>query len=372
MKLSQRKAFTLVELLVVIAIIGTLVALLLPAVQSAREAARNNTCKNSMRQLAISLATRETSKKDFPGYINKLGITGTQFNVRAPWVVMTFPYLEQAQLFETWSNGKIFPPDVANTQPLPSMPALEILVCPSNPPVTIGEPNLSYVANAGFKYAHSRGANASRPKESYENPADGVFTDRTRMSDFTATGVNPVPNWPSDVRDSGGAPISSVTMAYIQAKGDGTTKTMMISESLGALYWCYKDQSDYQSARDAGFHFGFTWVQQATVANDPRMRVNGSKDPPSYTTFADMTTLVDKPEKQGETAENPQQRPGIASSNHPGGVNAAFVGQQVTFVTDQVDPFVFAQLMTSNHKQSGLGVNPSYEISAPEPADGSY
>ena len=92
---SRRKAFTLVELLVVIAIIGTLVGLLLPAVQAAREAARNNTCKNNLRQLSLSLATRESSLKNYPGYINKLGITGSPKVVRASWVVTTFPYIEQ-------------------------------------------------------------------------------------------------------------------------------------------------------------------------------------------------------------------------------------------------------------------------------------
>ena len=68
----KSRGFTLVELLVVIAIIGTLVALLLPAVQSARESARGNTCRNNMKQLALSLANMDPQLKRLPGYSNEL------------------------------------------------------------------------------------------------------------------------------------------------------------------------------------------------------------------------------------------------------------------------------------------------------------
>ena len=68
----NRRAFTLVELLVVIAIIGTLVALLLPAVQNAREAGRRNTCINNLKQLALALTSYDTQMKRLPGYANEL------------------------------------------------------------------------------------------------------------------------------------------------------------------------------------------------------------------------------------------------------------------------------------------------------------
>ena len=68
----RASGFTLVELLVVIAIIGTLVALLLPAVQAARETARGNTCRNNLKQLMTALTLMDVQQKKLPGYINEV------------------------------------------------------------------------------------------------------------------------------------------------------------------------------------------------------------------------------------------------------------------------------------------------------------
>ena len=105
----RRLAFTLVELLVVIAIIGILVALLLPAIQAAREAARRTECTNKMKQLGVAIHNYHDTHKQFPpaginygwagaGVTNP--ITGQILNVSG-WS-MTLPFLEQQQLYDQY------------------------------------------------------------------------------------------------------------------------------------------------------------------------------------------------------------------------------------------------------------------------------
>ena len=362
MRQSSRKAFTLVELLVVIAIIGTLVGLLLPAVQAAREAARRNTCAANMTQLSKAVQIRETSTKDIPGYINTLGLTGTNQMVRAPWIVTLFPQLEQSQLYEKWSSGTM------NFDQ--SFAPIEILVCPSNPPATQGEPVTAYVANTGWR--NKAAENGLPPKNNpptFENPANGVFFDRTRVADLPNS-PPPNPNWVStqDARDTTGAAKNVMSFAYLQGKGDGTTKTLMVSESLGALFWGYRTQDDYTNVRDQPYHFGFMWERPTVLTGtnaDLKLRVNGPKDPPTYSTFTDMDAVYNQ---TGLNATDLVQRPGIPSSNHPGGVNVGFVGGQVQLLSDQIEPFVYAQLMTSNHKQSDLAT----DATATEPSDDAF
>src|SRR3712207_657406 len=97
---SSRKprAFTLVELLVVIAIIGVLVALLLPAVQAAREAARRSWCQNNVKQLVGGMLLFESAKKEYPAGIEPGYTTPADKNHMHSWVPYVLPYIEQQGL----------------------------------------------------------------------------------------------------------------------------------------------------------------------------------------------------------------------------------------------------------------------------------
>src|SRR3954447_6271252 len=99
----KRAAFTLVELLVVIAIIGILVALLLPAIQAAREAARRSQCQNHMKQIGLATLNFETQKKYLPP--SKWAEKGTAIGQTVGHSTLSYllPYVEETALADQWS-----------------------------------------------------------------------------------------------------------------------------------------------------------------------------------------------------------------------------------------------------------------------------
>ncbi|MCA9099277.1 MAG: DUF1559 domain-containing protein, partial [Planctomycetaceae bacterium] len=98
----RRAGFTLIELLVVIAIMAILVALLLPAVQQAREAARRMSCKNNLRQIGLALQNYYDAHTLFPpGCVNSTGpIVQRPVGYHHSWIVSLLPYLDQPLLAE--------------------------------------------------------------------------------------------------------------------------------------------------------------------------------------------------------------------------------------------------------------------------------
>src|SRR6188472_3837174 len=103
----SRIAFTLVELLVVIAIIGILVALLLPAVQAAREAARRTSCVNKLKQLAVALHVYHDGSKILPISVSpwKEGPNPTKNLSGRGWVISILPQLEEQALCDAFKPG---------------------------------------------------------------------------------------------------------------------------------------------------------------------------------------------------------------------------------------------------------------------------
>jgi prepilin-type N-terminal cleavage/methylation domain-containing protein/prepilin-type processing-associated H-X9-DG protein len=188
------RGFTLIELLVVITIIGVLTGLLLPAIQSAREAGRRTQCQNNMRNIGIGISRYVDDHGKFPpaGVISDdplkknppvdAGVIGTRDqgiaswhdpqctpdDLEVPmynWVVEVLPYIDQQDLANGWSkvgpnsSGAIVPYSYLSTQTaLAGQPsnytisstALAVLRCPDDITAQPGQGNLSYVVNGGF------------------------------------------------------------------------------------------------------------------------------------------------------------------------------------------------------------------------------
>lgn len=148
----KRRGFTLIELLVVIAIIGLLIALLLPAVQQAREAARRSQCRNNLKQLGLALHNYHDTHSAFPPGV--VAADGDLANGMHSAFTLLLPQLEQANTYNQYNFGVPWKDPVNKSA---AGTALSSLLCPSS----IG----GLPQNGGFElpatdYAFSKGTRA--------------------------------------------------------------------------------------------------------------------------------------------------------------------------------------------------------------------
>lgn len=180
---ASRSAFTLVELLVVIAIIGILIALLLPAVQAARESARRSQCTNNMKQLGIGLHEYHDATGSFPfgrGGTNT-GVATTGNDYRVSGFIPLLPYIEQVALYDQIRmGGNLYPPlGPAGWYSWVNWNyTLPVLVCPSDP---AGIPTNGNIGQNN--YAFSRGDSISHIITSQNLRGMFMYLHTVRMAD---------------------------------------------------------------------------------------------------------------------------------------------------------------------------------------------
>ncbi|HEY2410671.1 MAG TPA: DUF1559 domain-containing protein [Pirellulaceae bacterium] len=250
----RRRGFTLVELLVVIAIIGVLVALLLPAVQAAREAARRMQCSNNLKQIGLSLQNYHDVFQSLPfgaraRYVNTNNNTPSGQTWGPSWLVSVLPFAEQKPLSDLIESGLISIPtgiiDVvtqlpgrvpfhANNQkiawmlcPSSPLPQTEILRNQSKPAYTCVVP--SYVGISGSTNHFSNRLVAEIPyMETRLKPKTGIPAS-------AAANINGSPN-PAQSQQSWGGMLCPNECYGMAACIDGTSNTMLVSEKSDYFY----------------------------------------------------------------------------------------------------------------------------------------
>ena len=316
--LSRRaRGFTLVELLVVIAIIATLVGLLLPAVQSAREAGRRNTCQNNLSQLVKAAMQVDSAKQALPGWRNKhpnplitVGMASPPAALAVGWPIVLLPSLERSDVYRSWEQALV-------TTGIPTSvdPGMSIFVCPSSPPDSDVDPVISYVGNIGSTALNSTGA---------QYKGDGVLMDVVGGgASYGAARLN----------------LDSISSA------DGTTNTMLFTEKCGPFITANTRYNAIPLQIPAS---------TGLVPGDNLVGAGNSGVVAGFGLFGMATGLTVNTTSPGASA-NSVGYESVPSSKHPGGVIASFCDGHTQLVKDSISPWVYAQLMTSDSKWTGAG-----------------
>jgi type II secretory pathway pseudopilin PulG len=233
-----RAASTLIELLAVIAILGTLMSLLIPAVQAARETARKSTCQNNIKQLALALLNHHEAQKCFPyggwGHL-WVGVPGRGSTQAQPggWIYSTLPYLDQTDLHDAgWNLDGAAATDAYSRR---LMTPLSVFNCPSRRSSTAWPAVVSYIRNpkpfgqitmaARSDYAISGGSSRAL---SWPGPKDFEEGDSSKY-------------WNNVTYSNAFSGISHLHIGIsIAAIEDGTSKTYLIGEK-SVDPWHYED-----------------------------------------------------------------------------------------------------------------------------------
>ncbi|MFZ4732472.1 MAG: DUF1559 domain-containing protein [Pirellulales bacterium] len=345
-----KRGFTLVELLVVIAIIGTLVGLLLPAVQAAREAANRSNCTNKNKQLGLAMQNHHDSRKAFPAAIDRAPSTAVALSSTGTggysWIVHVLPYMEESNLYNTLaSNSNRFgrlntagnvnnPYTLAGASGAAYQTQLPGLLCPS----FAGQPTAQLSTASNYRSLLTGLGGLSNVAITNYKAMAGVC-EREENSVIGDNGAIPF-RGPKVVNEATDAlPYFGLNMA---AHRDGTSKTIMIAESKenGESSWI-----DGTCAYVTGVSGDSAALP--TLGTNGVWTTTGATCSLGYGPSAQFTTRVGAA-NTGYTARFPLGNHAWGpSSEHSGGlVVHTYVDGSVKTLSSDIDPGVYFSLIS--------------------------
>jgi len=339
---SARTAFTLIELLVVIAIIGVLVALLLPAVQAARESARRSHCSNNLRQIGVAVQNFHDGKQFYPpAYVGDPTVTGTVNGVSYPdtngngpsgfaWGAIILPYLEEESLHARFNmKAACWAPEnlvSANTK-------VSVFLCPSVSDESDGfvvdrgigdawEPELDPTPfNPEIKFAHSHYVTNSGIHQPWGRIT--AFNDFTKPETITSGGIT------SQALTDG----PFYRNARLRAKDmpDGLSNTIFFGEHSSVL-------SNKTWYGVVPFSVTCPKFPFPSSCNSGGALVAAHSGPDTH----------DRPQTVIHAPNNPFGHTDEMYAEHPNGANVLLGDASVRFVPEDINPFVWVALSTRN------------------------
>lgn len=327
---AGRRGFTLVELLVVIAIIGILIALLLPAIQAAREAARRSQCMNNMRQVGIAIHNHVTAKRTLPsgGEGTDWTTNTTAFDTNSTFTQL-LPYLEEQTLADLYDYK--FPyNDASRPQNQQASKAeIEAYRCPSN---AMRQPDPA--GYGGVDYMPT------------------VYTDI-----HPVTGLRDA-STPTDRKSRADGALALVA-AHISKVTDGTSKTIAIAEDAGRNFETVEPftKSKYPDianiAQDAKTPSGNRAINRWAEPDTG----NGVSGPPNSVAGAVKGVINNNKTPQLGPPDCPWSTNNCGPNDeifsfHPGGAVAVFADGSAHFIDENIEPIAMRALVTRSESDT--------------------
>jgi prepilin-type N-terminal cleavage/methylation domain-containing protein/prepilin-type processing-associated H-X9-DG protein len=351
-----RRGFTLVELLVVIAIIGILIALLLPAIQAAREAARRVQCSNNIKQAGLAVLNYESARKQFPWGSTWYTVQSGKLTpniVKNPWFTGGGHSFPGDQLYKNWVvdalpfiEGKTVQLSFDLTQPISALvnaagrnTALTIMLCPSDPFNQVpfaakGNGAPSELSSMGGTWGDLVKDRPWRRGNYGANGGLGYMAARGGGDSEAGPPTQQAPGWADRFqRGVMGANIS-VTLKQIK---DGTSKTLMLAEiRAGVTSFDCRGTWAMSGSPSATWADGYNGDCNGPNSIDPGFYEDDSAGCPFVQGAVGGAKKLSTIYRMGCSGDDWANWQGACRSTHNGGVNICLCDGSVRFITDYI------------------------------------